>query len=1152
MTNDTTVALSEKLNLIGYKGRDASRGLEAARWHQENGEPRDAVGRGVSAHIRGALDAVLSYADPFGDSGSWQQVSRAVVRAKDNYVESIESADGDADKWLDELMGVIEEQRAFHENKDSRAQKRAVALIARLKGAEALVDDPAPAKRIAQLYGVANRYVHSGCTEDLSRRLLSEVEDVLWTVLRPPDLSDARLSALARQADPSDEVVKEVKGLLASTRDWEAFLELVPTPVWLQRLNQDTRPLDPPDQSGGQWTARGAVVRLSKDHREETVKWVMEVFGRHKGDSGICINLAFSLLDMGPSAIAEALEIARCHLDEGMLLLGIVDALRDNVDPSSTLVKDAADLFLNTLVRDREDSNPTLHGGQEDNDYMILLGMLADGATPDNAADRIRMLAYKLGIARRHWRPSDLDCMVAEMLGEESVEIPSDRWMFPLDYSPEAPISRLGGHDFEDFFGVKAVSAISACLVRIFQSAVQGLSAPTLLELAAEVPEPLGHRLRVWALSEVDDADSEDLVRAIESAVVSRLPNCDDVALIDRVVSSNKGRDKDVASYVGRWQAALGEPPSLSEAEQAVNSASSWEGYSWFCPYFWVPVLPDATASTWTGSEAFQLLAAELPPEGCADFDEIENESQRPEETVRSEPLQSLLTAEELGCMEPTDVAQRIASWPVTQDRWHREALMIGSMLQELVKADLSGWGDNPARIATLLRHPTYISHYLRAFSTLDSEHLGRVDIDGLVDTIVEVLGEPRLVEDVSSKIACPDDQTRDWDEARRAAIWLVRQLLVTKIGLAGRYQEVWDLLEREAKAFPRSRMLADDMEASSLALMLDSDGQDRHEEDPRHLAINQQNTQALDTALLLAVHEHRTNSQVKPQIPALIKWCLAIPGGEGAKYRAIIAPRVDFFLHALPDWLEENKDDLFGNDVLGRIALDQVLRSARPYEWICTNYRNGVYDAARRGVDRSLDWVLIAMLNGTEGYEPESVIERLDVRVPEACGVLVRLLDYPSTDEDTSDDRADRFFELLLKGKQYVRSLGWLARVDTMPHDKWTDLTLRTMEVTGGEIDLPNQIIRRVFDNDPTEESFRILTRLIEVQCNPAHSLSAEANEDNSGHVNRAIWNRITIADEVSRWLERYQPTDGSSDAFLQLRETLRRHGLLKDPSSR
>lgn len=302
---------------------------------------------------------------------------------------------------------------------------------------------------------------------------------------------------------------------------------------------------------------------------------------------------------------------------------------------------------------------------------------------------------------------------------------------------------------------------------------------------------------------------------------------------------------------------------------------------------------------------------------------------------------------------------------------------------------------------------------------------------------------------------------------------------------------------------------------------------------------------------MLLAAHEYEATSQVRPQVTALIEWCLGISGEEGAKYRAIIAARIGFLLCALPDWLEENKHHLFSADVLGQMALDQVLSNAWPYEWICANYRSEIYYASRRGVDRSLDWILFAMLNSTEEYEPESVIKQVNDRVPEACGVLVRMLDYPSTDEDISDDIADRFFDLLLKGKQYARSLGWLARVDTMLHDKWADLTLRAMEATGGEIDMPEQIIRRVFDNVPTEESIRILTRLVEVQCNPAHPLSAEANEDSSGHVSRAIWNRITIAQEAPRWLEQYQPSDNSTDAFLQLRETLRRHGLLKDPTS-
>lgn len=1141
--------LLEKLALIGPKGRAASRDLEAARRHQEHGEPRDAVGRGVSAHIRGALDAVLSYAELLGDFNSWRQVSRTVVRAKDNYDRSIELADGDASKWLDELMGFIEEQREFHENEDSRALKRAVALIVRLKGAEALVDDPAPAKRIADLYGKASRYSHVGCSVYQSGELLMEVEEVLWAVFRPPDLPGARLSALGRQEGPSDEVVGEVNELLASARDLEAFLELVPTPAWLQKLNQGARPLDPLGQSGVPWIARRAVVRLSKDHREETVEWVMEIFGRNKGDSKICVSLASTLLDMGPPAIADALKITKCHPDEGMLLLRVVDALRDSTDLTSTVVKDAADLFLNTLVQNREDSNPTLHGGPEENFYLVLLGMLVEGATHDNAGSRLRMLAHKLEIAHRHWTPPAWYRGMAEMLEGAPEEMPSELWMFPLGYSPEAPISRLGERDLEDF-GVKAVYAISACLVRIFRSAMRWLPASALLDVAAAVPEPLGYRLRLWALSEADDAALEDMVQAIESAVASRVPNCDDVALIDRVVSLNMNVDKDITDYESRWRTVLGEPPTLTEAEQAVSSGSTWKGYGWLYPFLWTPLLPDDAASTWIRSEAFQLLATELPPRGRTHFDEIANRPIKPEIPVRSGPLEAPLAVDDLGCMTPADAAQEIVSCPVAQDDWTRESLIRGSVLQRLVKANPSGWGEDPNRIAELLRYPTYIAYYLTAFSTLDTEQLDNADVNGLVDVIVEVLGETRFVEELGGEGAHPDEGARVWDEACRAAIWLVRQLLVTEVGLAGRNQEVWDLLELEARTIPEVRVSRSSEEISPLALRQRSDGQYTPEQDPHDLAINQQNTHALDTALLLAVHEHNADAQVRPQVSALIEWCLGIAGEEGAKYRVIIAARVGFLLHALPDWLEENKGRLFGNDILGQIALDQVLRTAWPYEWICTNFHSEMYDAAHRGVERALDWILIAMLNGTEGYDPEFVIEQLEARVPEVCRVLARLLDYPSTGEDTSEDKADRFFELLLEKKQRARSLGWLARTDTMPHDKWAALTVRTVEATGGEIDMSQLVIRRVFSNEPTEDSIRILKRLIEVQCNPAHALTSSDHEG-SERLDRAIWDRMTIAKEASKWLKQDQGTNGSSDAHQQLRETLRRHGLLKDPTS-
>lgn len=1149
-SSETTAALTEKLALIGHRGREAGRSLEAACWYLENGQPREAVGRGVAAHIRGALDSLFAYASTPSIPNQLSRASSEVVEAKRMYERSIEVDNGNAARALDELMGRIAALDELQQNEQFKNQRRAAALIVRLKGAQAPVGDPAPVIRIARLYGTASIQVHHGCSEDKSRELLAEVEETLWTLFRPPDLLDARLRELAQQEDPSDAVVKEAVGLHISKRDWEAFLELVPTPAWLQKLNQGKFPLDPPSQSRGRWIARAAVVRLSKDYRKEAIDWIKEIATRRRRDPAICLSLANALLDMEPPDIAEALRVAERHLGEGMLLFRVVDALREESDPSNPLVNKAADLFLSTLVQGPVGPNPTLAGGPEENFYMVLLGMLSDGATPDNAADRIRTLTHKLKKAYDLWELPDWYAGMAEMLGGSSEEIPPDLWMFPLNCSPDVPISSLG-QSGADEYGAKAVCAITACLVRVFRTALPSLPASTLVDLAALVPEPLGHRLRLWALAEASEVNPEAIVEEIELAIPTRAPTYDDLALIDRAVSPFSGGEGDFSGYTSRWQTALGSPPSPSEATQAVVSDSTWRGRDWLYPYLWVPILPAAATSTWTGCEAFHLLAAELPPRGRSEFEEIAEQSHEPEMPVRSGPERLLLDPHELGLMEPAQAAQELASCPASHYGWTHDALALGGLLQRLVEANPSSWGQNPTRIAELLQHPAYIARYLSAFSSLDSEQLATADIDGLVSTIILVGEEPWPVQRTNGASDDLHDSAGDWSEAQRAAIWLVRQLLRTDVGLAGRHEEVWNLLERMAKTLPSKPISVEDEEAGLLASMLHEENQGRPDSDPGHLASNQLNTQALDAALLLAAHEYKSNTQTRPQITALVEWCLDLPGVEGAKCRAVIAAHMEFLLRSIPDWMAENKDQLFRDGILGRIALDQTLRSSWPIEWVSIHFREDIYDAAKRGARRSLNWVVISMLLGMEGYEPESVIGQLDERVLQACEFLARQLDHSVTEVGPQIQTADRFYEQLIENKRHAGSLGWIALTKSMPQNKWEDLTLKALEATSGEIEKPELVLRRIFDNAPTEANARILTFLIEVQCNPDHTPSTDGTPGSSEHADQATWNQMTIANKTPEWLEQGQCAHPSIPAIQQLLETLRRHRLLRNSDS-
>ena len=96
--------------------------------------------------------------------------------------------------------------------------------------------------------------------------------------------------------------------------------------------------------------------------------------------------------------------------------------------------------------------------------------------------------------------------------------------------------------------------------------------------------------------------------------------------------------------------------------------------------------------------------------------------------------------------------------------------------------------------------------------------------------------------------------------------------------------------------------------------------------------------------------------------------------------------------------------------------------------------------------------------------------------------------------------------------------------------------LILNALENTRGEIEVADIVIHRIFENPPTPDSARILTYLIEVQCNPALA---------SGADNEAIWERMSIARKAPGWLARVD-TDETDKAYEHLEGVLIRHGLI------
>ena len=797
----------------------------------------------------------------------------------------------------------------------------------------------------------------------------------------------------------------------------------------------------------------------------------------------------------------------------------------------------AADLLLNSVAAEEGRRELRLdydHRGGA----TALLRMLSDGTTRENAADRIILLAHKLRKARRHW--DEAAAKNAKEFGIASASEPPAWWIFPIEYSPASPICSLAELDAETVTAVDSVTAFSSCLVRIAGKAMEWLPADMLLAAVSDTPEPLRRRLQAWILAAADGADAAAMVATVEKGIPSRPPNCDDLALIDRVMTLiDQGNDA-APGCVGRWRAAMGDPPSLTEASKAIGDNNTLRSAPWWYPYHWSTLLPKPVVAAWADSEATELLGTSIPPRSRADMAAVAADPPRSGATTWAGPVESPLDAARLAEMEPEAAAREIASWRPGPDDWAASAHVLGQTLEAVVAANPARWGAKPVRMVGLLHHPTYISHYLSAFASLPGDRLCETDLSGLISAAAIPAQEPWPAEDLGGMVGNRDtyDYDRDWDNPRRAALGLIRQMVVTDTGLAGRDEEVWAMLLAEATARLRRDAAEDDDQV--IAAMQNPCGEHTPAHDPRFLAINQRNTRALEVALLLALRNRDTADGIPQTAIELIEWGLNQPGAEGAKCRSLIAPAVRALTVARPDWVEANKSLLFGDEAgwLGQLTVDEAIRWGYPYQWLTTNSRDAIYDAASRNIPRSLHWVLVAMLTGTDGYAPATVADRLGDRIPRACRVLAELLDYPSTGDDSWDATADKFLGIVLDN--HPQAIGHMAFSKTMPNDKWVSLTHKALEQTSGRIDEADWVLRRIFDNPPTPGAAHILVFLVEVQCNPQMTPLGETRD-------HAVWERRAITEHATRWLGAEAPDE--HDDHKHLRAVLQRHGLLREP---
>ena len=1009
--------------------------------------------REVVAHcLREALKSILASVGSAG-AGGWRHVSREVVDARQRFGRAVEPGE-DVEGALRDLLASIDDLSRFHDEEEGLHERRLIAVLLSRTGAAPLSAGTTPVRDYQNLLGRLDRAAHGGATNESAEELWKECAAISRSLFLPPEIRHAELERLAQLEDPTSADTKAVLGLLSSPGHLRHFLGNIESPIWLESLGA-TDVLDPSD-TDGPWPPHVAVTRLAERYPGKITAWLQGMYASQDTGPVPAAQVCHAALNVGGPALSLVLAAVRDHPNNhGIMTLGVRAA--EQADASAALVEDLADLILNpSSWRAALFVEP-------------LLEQISAGANEDNSRRRISILVHKIRVL------SD-----------------DDRLLRNLKWRRSGSIADTPARSTRD----DRSWALLSCLLRLLGCAWAWTPASDLLDHLDRLPDSLRQRLRAWVLANALDVDAALIIDEIEHAISTRLPNGDDLALLDRAAAVC-----DASTSVAKWRAALGAAP---DAEQVGRAAAANDmNQNWLRGLRWVPLLPDGTADSW--AVACHILAER--------YGRSSRESLARRRPDFAQFAVSPISAEELRSLDPDNAAARVAEWRPGPDDWLGGAQEIARVLETVIKDNIEDWGSAPIPTAKKLRHPTYISHYLYALTAAVAAH--ELPVGDILDVIELVRTHPWPVEPLADDHR---DYDTDWRETERAAVGLIKALADSDQGFDGRAAEAWDVLTSEA---------SDRSEPSDIVSI--STGPDL-----LNSAINRPCTRALEAAISLVAHEYRSSGTVRPEAIALFEDALRLVGTDGAEHRAVLASRIGFLSYALPEWTETNRDLLFGSrapDGLGQLSVELAIEWSPPNRWLLENFPEAVHNAVRVSAEHAMEHMIIAMLWGCTGYSVPETVEFLRTSpelVSKSGHALASVLDDADVEASVVEVATD-FWNAILETETgaAVEGFGWLAEVAAMNTETWEELTLRTIKAANGRIDWSHGIAKRLAASNPTNTGLALLNELVRGRLEE--------------------WDRLNVAETAADALSKANGLQDTDD-YKRLRTTLLERGVIND----
>lgn len=992
--------LVDELNDDGKRAVSFLRSAQALIALDDDSMPE--YGSLIAYALREAMKAIPSSQSSASTGGEWKTLSREVVDAKQRLSATADLTAEDREGAMQHLFATVDALDAFHKQ-DAVHQRRLIAVIVNRTGTEPLTaGDVAPITSYQRILSRLDRGLHSGMGIAAARALWHECVSILRQLFTPPEVRIAELDELARLPAPAAQDLQKLKSLVVSPYHLRRFLGELNHPAWLHLL-VETQLLDPPVDRQG-WPMFSAIDNLKEDYTPE-LAGIIEIIARKtirtESTSWYPARASLDLGELGHPTLQLCL---KKHPRSPSISTFAVSACE-----MSPYAEAFVEFVGNIALKHQNWVHSQVY-------LKKFMSSYCSGVTQNNGLRRIKILAYRISDVPEEELKHALFMMQNGSLGEYVAD-ESERGILP---------TLLGG--------------LATCL----NTLVATCEPSDMLESVSPLPDSVQARARAFILANSQDVEVASIAQELTYAIAKRDPLADDEILVQRVVD-----DCQEDSYVSAWQTSLGNPPELHSLGTALAEHNLHD--EWRRSYLWSAFLPTQVYASWATSVAV-ISGAYGPP------------------VKRKDPIRatfgygrSPITSEELSAMPPQEAAQWVANWSPSDAEWLVSARELGRALESTVSSNCEDWARDPVVIASQLRHPTYIAHYLQGLagsaSTVGAEAAGQiVDLIELTRTHpwpVTVLGRDGF------------DYDPTWRPTEHAGISLIKALAQSSIGFGGRDEYVWSVLASEVD---------DRSEISST-----SSGS----VDYLEAAINRPFTRALE-AVFSVISMERSEGNVRPEGLRIIDSLLTLTDRDGAEARAIIAPKARFIAYVSPDWLEGIAPKLFGDEApptLGQTAVDLALQWGQPYKWLFENYRDSVRNSVRRGVQNSLTHCMIAMLWESQGYavrESLAFLSGITGKISEAgktLGLVMR-------GEDMTEAHAgvvEEFWSLAVK--EHPRELigfGWMAEVKAIADGPWNNLMLSTLSATQGKIDLPQSVAERAADQEASEQTLAILDSLI------------------------------------------------------------------------